>query len=391
MSVSEKKSGRLLLLLLSVFLSLALAEAAARLIFPHQKRTLPKILVHEPSPNFKLLYKPSPGTVNRSYGVENAINSHGFRDREYDLAKKPGYKRILFLGDSVVYGIGIKIEDTIPEQLEKIFEEKGEKVEVLNFGVSGYETEQEVEFFKETGRQFQPDLVILGYTLNDSIYASMELDFFNDKLAYHIKVPRRELRKRILGALFKYSRLLQVLDERFRLQERFSFLRSYRNSRIWYYVHDRNVAVKDEDTSYYQQTKIAIVQEARRRGTSDANLKSKLGFVGIGNNDFYSSHWKVSYAAMKDLASMSKTHGFKVSAVIFPYMLDPEHYALAPMHNFLKEKFSKLNFQVIDPSEKVFNTAKSEMLVNDPIHFNAKGGRIIAEEIYEQLKISGRV
>ena len=182
--VVRKSLQAFLLLFFSLCFSLLAAEAVFRVLFkdPAPSAGPSRILVHEASDNLKLLYQPSPGAASQAYGVFNQINSAGFRGSEISLSKPEGVKRVIFLGDSVVYGYGLENTAAIPPQLEQAFKKSGRgEVEVLNFGVSGYETEQAVEFFKEKGLAFQPDLVILGYTLNDSIYASMELDFFHDQ------------------------------------------------------------------------------------------------------------------------------------------------------------------------------------------------------------------
>ncbi len=123
------------------------------------------VLLYEPRPRF------SRGAVR--------INSHGFRDREFTLAKPPGTTRIAVLGDSVVWGHGIRIEDTFPKQLEALLAERAVGTwEVLNFGVSGYSLQQEVEQFLEHARKFDPDIVILGTSVNDLHYSSVEGDYF---------------------------------------------------------------------------------------------------------------------------------------------------------------------------------------------------------------------
>jgi len=95
-----------------------------------------------------------------------ATNLHGQRDIERQWEKAPDVRRVLVLGDSVVIGDGIqKLDDTIPRQLEKLIQ--GEGIEVLNLGVSGYNTRAEVELLKVKGVKYRPDVVILVLTEND--------------------------------------------------------------------------------------------------------------------------------------------------------------------------------------------------------------------------------
>jgi lysophospholipase L1-like esterase len=95
-------------------------------------------------------------------------NSHGFRGREYDVVKGSKTFRILGIGDSVMFGWGVDDEQTYTALLEKDLTcEMGSPAEVLNFGVPGYNTVQEVGLFREKCLAFDPDVVVINYVLND--------------------------------------------------------------------------------------------------------------------------------------------------------------------------------------------------------------------------------
>ena len=123
----------------------------------------PKASVHHLSSNPKLLYEPAPG---KSLEIERPqeqgggdswlvkINKDGFRDQDFELMKPANTFRIEFVGDSVVFGYGLNNEDSLPKQLETKLNEAGptRHVEVLNLGVSGYDSEQQIEFFKTSDK-----------------------------------------------------------------------------------------------------------------------------------------------------------------------------------------------------------------------------------------------
>jgi lysophospholipase L1-like esterase len=95
------------------------------------------------------------------------INSWGFRDREFS-AHKPGVTRIAALGDSVTAGLGVAdVRDIYPRILEKLLDGTGARVEVFNLGVGGYDTEQEVEALRVNVERLRPDIVSLGFSMND--------------------------------------------------------------------------------------------------------------------------------------------------------------------------------------------------------------------------------
>ena len=102
------------------------------------------------------------------FEFQGRSNHLGFRDRDHALQKDPGTCRLLVLGDSLTMGLYIdRTEDVFTSVLERTLTERGKRVEVLNFGVSGYNTQQEVATLVEKGLAYAPDVVILAYCLND--------------------------------------------------------------------------------------------------------------------------------------------------------------------------------------------------------------------------------
>jgi lysophospholipase L1-like esterase len=83
--------------------------------------------------------------------------------------KPAGTFRILVLGDSFTFGQGNQPDETFPSQLERRLNlnESQERIEVINWGVRGNSTSQEIELLKKAIPLLTPDLVILEITLND--------------------------------------------------------------------------------------------------------------------------------------------------------------------------------------------------------------------------------
>ncbi len=110
-------------------------------------------------------HKPSWET---SYGdVRVTYNERGLRDRPI-LPKATREYRILALGDSVTFGWGVDQDKTFAARLESLLPGRLHRpVRVINSGVGGYNTVQEVTYFKQEGLALQPDLVMLTYVNND--------------------------------------------------------------------------------------------------------------------------------------------------------------------------------------------------------------------------------
>ena len=80
-----------------------------------------------------------------------------------------GRGRVLFLGDSVVFGHQLEQDETIPARVEAGLRARvgSEGPEVRNAGVPGYSTFQSEVYYRERGAQQGAELVLLGFCLND--------------------------------------------------------------------------------------------------------------------------------------------------------------------------------------------------------------------------------
>ncbi len=95
-----------------------------------------------------------------------SINAYGLRDRELEDAE-PGTFRILVLGDSVTFGHGVAIDDAFVRRLEVALAGRQRRIEVLNAGIPGWSTRQQRIFYEDHSAGLRPDLVLVGFVLND--------------------------------------------------------------------------------------------------------------------------------------------------------------------------------------------------------------------------------
>lgn len=95
------------------------------------------------------------------------INSAGMNDREHAVAKPPDTFRIAVLGDSMTASIQVAARDTSSAVLERSMAScgalPGRKVEVLNFGVPGYNTAQMLLTLRSRVWQYSPDAVVFEF------------------------------------------------------------------------------------------------------------------------------------------------------------------------------------------------------------------------------------
>lgn len=168
--------GRLLLVGLSLGVGFALIEILLHLVLsgpPLKMYNVDVRGVNQISQTPGLVYELKPGAERvvriGDHAATNRINSIGMRDYEYPLLKGNRIFRIVCLGDSVTFGAGVELDQVYPKVLEKLLNSRSEGMhyEVLNFGVPGYNTAQEVITLREKALRYNPDLVLVGFNLND--------------------------------------------------------------------------------------------------------------------------------------------------------------------------------------------------------------------------------
>jgi lysophospholipase L1-like esterase len=115
---------------------------------------------HHPVRGFCLAPNTNTRMAGREYDVAVRINQAGLRmDREVPMARTGGIPRVLFLGDSFTFGHGVDA----PHRFTDLIQESWPQAEILNFGVSGTGTDQELLHYREQGARYSADLVVLGF------------------------------------------------------------------------------------------------------------------------------------------------------------------------------------------------------------------------------------
>lgn len=161
------------------------------------------------------------------------INSFGMRDREHTLAKPPGHYRIALLGDSYSAAMQVDLHETFwwiaQEALRNCEALGGREPELLNFGVSGFGTAQELVSLRTRALRFDPDLVMLLFVPNDVHNNDRELEgdpmrpyfvlrdgelelddaFLREPEYLALQAPWRRIKRDIEG----HVRVLQLLRE----------------------------------------------------------------------------------------------------------------------------------------------------------------------------------
>jgi hypothetical protein len=232
--------ARLLLIAVALVVALLLAEGGVRVLDRYRCLLSFSGNFWEPEAHYGWRHTAgASGWAKRCLGAQTEwrtftrINSLGLRDREIPYARGDAF-RILVLGDSMAEGPQVDAEATFAKQLERRLNSAGgRRVEVINAGCSGYGTDNELLFYRDEGRKYHADLVLLAFnTWNDVLENYRPLNaramgfwmyppkpyFLADggRLVLHdypLAEPPRwaALRKRANRALWRYSTLYRLV------------------------------------------------------------------------------------------------------------------------------------------------------------------------------------
>jgi hypothetical protein len=101
------------------------------------------------------------------------VNSDGLRDREHTKAKPPNTIRIAVLGDSYAEASQVPMQQAfwaiMEDKLNRCEALRGRRVEIINFGVDGYGTAQELQVFRHHALDYSPDVVLLAFLPSNDI------------------------------------------------------------------------------------------------------------------------------------------------------------------------------------------------------------------------------
>ncbi|MHC4706724.1 MAG: SGNH/GDSL hydrolase family protein [Planctomycetota bacterium] len=332
--MKEKALWKAGLILGSFLAGLLIMEVTVRVL-----HIAPQPLAPLPIPTFRLSenpiisyefipdYKPTDQAYHWSH-EGYLINSAGFRDREYDEAKTEGTYRIIVLGDSTTAGNGVRdLDKTYTKLLEKRLNadaHPGRRFQVLNMGVGGYHTMQEVETLRAKGMQYEPDLVLLTFCMND-------FDLHADG-----------------GVHRKLSRMKQYS---FQDTDTTLYNSVLRRSRLAFILHHRLKSPRSEYEQWYA-------------------------------NDVLDGESPVA-AGLKLLSELQQKHGFPALVLILPEFSAPfDQYQSRPIHKKVFAAAEGLpGITVVDLLEGFakLDTNAKKFAREDSLHMNEVGHEAMAE------------
>jgi hypothetical protein len=267
-------------------------------------------------------------------GISYATNDDGLRDDvDYTLAKPPGVRRVILLGDSFVFGWGLHLEHTLAKQLASLLD--GGEWEVLSFGVPAYNTAHEVRFLEERGLKYQPDVVILMYHPNDAA------------IGVATTLGNEEATTKLLVDYFHGQ---GSADERRRVE------------------------------AYLQNEGLPTAPEWNVAGV---DWRDRTYLV----SHFLPLYWTKVQQAMDHLAALARDHGFAVHVAIIPELDRPwDTHPFGPLYARVGDEVQRRDFGLIDLYAVLRRYPNKDlMLWGHDGHTSAYANRIVAHVLAEAL------
>ena len=171
-----------------LFLLFAIAEGAFRLLWDDSP--LADHAASEALAGLPILHSTADlaraNTRGANAGALYETNSAGFRGPECPADRPSNVFRLAVIGDSTAMGWGVELEDTFAARVERLINSRENfrslspvgssgsneraaplRFEVLNFALAGLDARGIAQRFEKLALEFQPNLVIYAFTLND--------------------------------------------------------------------------------------------------------------------------------------------------------------------------------------------------------------------------------
>lgn len=280
--------------------------------------------------------------VPERYGdVGYRFNHEGYRDVDHDPAGRR--RKIVWLGDSVSFGLGAPQDGTFVSRLQRALDARyGAAFEIVNLAIFAYDTRHERETLAEDGLKYRPGLVVVQFYMNDLALApppaqAVAAASWGDRL--------RAVKNRLLFGSALYRRAHQAVA----------------------------------GAAY------ALFHDARRRhfpGTLNADEpKADVRYLAARPDD----RAVPTFAELARIAELARRNGARLLVLISPdevQLFDRRYDSInARVAGFCRRQ----GIQVFDPLPALRASGRRAELFYDGVHYSAEGHAVMARLLFAEL------
>ena len=301
----------------------------------------------------ELKYELSPGASGGLPDNDIKINSQGFRGPE--PSDNSSAQRVIVLGDSIAFGHPLLSNDTFSSQLQQRLKSSNHDVEILNFGVGGYDTLQEVSLLELRGLKYHPKLVVVAYCLNDISIASTNLE---------------QIEWRRSGSVLYRSRLVQLVLSNVHQIKLKRWLSRMNQPEVFHHEYEHQIdPIGDDEIEL-----LNVMNNAPRYpSTTYYGDRDRVGRLRF---------------SFRRLARISQENGFHVVIMIIPLLIgDAGTYSHRAAHRIVEMEAQRAGFDTIDLTEPFMRVGMQNLRseFGDIIHPNKRGHAIMAEVLSQYV------
>ncbi len=292
--------------------------------------------------------------------------------KDFEIAPKTADTfRVICVGDSMTAGFRLSIENSYPKMLEQLVRNRRPEasVEVINFGVNGYGTVQELSRMREKGYALKPDLVILQIYPENDIPGNLRM------VGKHMRSTHVE----------RHEQLDEMLAQLTFARRCRNFLRRYSHAAVFvdnrWRIFKKKLAGREEHKQKYPVV-------PGRPWPLETSLKEYYPELEEG--------WQLTETTVGELRDECRVRGIVLHAFVIPAKFELTEMMVATIMRDLKvpdrdiydfstnwrrslEMLDRLEIPHIDLRAKILGTNHPEQLylVGDG-HLNLRGNEFLA-------------
>lgn len=343
----------------------------------------------------------SPGPMESTspeFHTFDSVNADYMNDMPIESSVNRSNKRILALGDSHTYAVGVSRDETWPNVLEKKLFSVIDQGSVYNAGAIGYSLGQYLLKYRKLKDRIKPDYVIVGFSMATDLY-----DLLPPRLGgfiYGAEYGRLYFDLDSAGNLIEKTELIGRVKSDTSNNKDNSFTPKSKRFNLVTWIKENSATVKLLKRSKFG---IWIATHLNPTGTPlwpgmETAVRSKFD-----SNSIESYEWKLAERIIEQMAKEVKANNSKLIFVNIPYLAvvyddvwkssygtmggNYDRYSCSKRLTSICEKNS---IQLIDLTIPFIETSrKLKRWLHYPIdaHPTKEGQELIANEIYKQIKL----